>query len=123
MKNQNLTNGFECMRKLMIWFIIAVFLMLGIPWLAVTFSDMNGMAICFILFFAVDPLFSIFSGILAGNDVKKLWVLPIGTAGLFILGVWIFFDIGESAFLLYGSAYLVIGIIAMLINGFIKRRK
>lgn len=97
--------------------------MLGIPWLAVTFSDMNGMAICFILFFAVDPLFSIFSGILAGNDVKKLWVLPIGTAGLFILGVWIFFDIGESAFLLYGSAYLVIGIIAMLINGFIKRRK
>ena len=111
------------MKKLMIWFIIAVFLMLGMPWLAVTFAGMNGMAICFILFFGVNPLFSIFSCILAGSDVKKLWVLPIVTAGVFILGVWIFFDMGEPAFLLYSSAYLVIGIIAMLISGFIKRRR
>lgn len=73
--------------------------------------------------FGVNPLFSIFSGILAGSDVKKLWVLPIVTAGVFILGVWIFFDMGEPAFLLYSSAYLVIGIIAMLISGFIKEEE
>ncbi len=111
------------MIKLMIWFITAVFLLLGMPWLTVTFASMNGMALCFILFFAVNPLFSTFSGILAGSDVKKLWILPIVTAGLFILGVWMFFDMGEPAFLLYGSAYLVIGIIAMLIRRFIKKKK
>jgi len=34
-----------------------------------------------------------------------------------------FFEIGETAFLLYCGCYLIIGIIAMLISAFVNKRK
>ena len=81
------------------------------------------MAACFILFFAVNPLFSMVSGVFAGKDIKRLWPLPIITAGLFLMGTWLFFEMGETAFLLYCGCYLMIGIVAMLISAFVNKRK
>lgn len=49
--------------------------------------------------------------------------MPIIAAGLFFAGVWTFFEMGERAFLWYGSCYLVIGIVAMLISAFMNKRK
>lgn len=43
------------MKKLIIWTISAMILMIGFPWLAVTFAGSAGMAICFLLFFALTP--------------------------------------------------------------------
>jgi len=81
------------------------------------------MAVCFILFFAVNPLFSMVCGVFAGKDIKRLWPLPIITAGLFLIGTWLFFEMGETAFLLYCGCYLMIGIVAMLISAFVNKRK
>ena len=81
------------------------------------------MAACFILFFAVNPLFSMVCGVFAGKDIKRLWPLPIITAGLFLIGTWLFFEMGETAFLLYCGCYLMIGIVAMLISAFVNKRK
>lgn len=111
------------MKKLLIWTICAMFLMLGCPWLAVKFAGSAGMAVCFILFFAINPLFSAVCGVFAGKNVKQLWTLPIITAGLFLTGTWLFFEIAEIAFLLYGGCYLIIGIIAMLISYSLHKRK
>ena len=111
------------MKKLIAWAISAVILMIGFPWLAVTFAGSAGMAICFILFFAINPLYSTVCGAFAGKDIKQLWTLPIITAGLFLAGVWLFFEPGETAFLLYCGFYLVIGIVAMLISAFVNKRK
>ena len=98
--------------------------MLLLPWLTVTFVQSDaGMAICFILFFAINPLYSAVCGVWSGKDIKQLWTLPVITAGLFLTGVWVFFDAGEPAFLLYCGCYLIIGIIAMLIRAFIERKK
>ena len=111
------------MKKLLLWTALAALLTIGCPWLAVSFAGTAGMAVCFLLFFAVNPVFSIVCGIFAGRNIKQLWGLPLIVSGLFLAGVWLFFEMGEPAFLLYGSAYLVIGLIAMLASAFTKKRK
>lgn len=111
------------MKKLIAWTISTMILMIGFPWLAVTFAGSAGMAICFLLFFAINPLYAAVCGAFAGKNIKQLWVLPMITAGLFLAGAWLFFDMGETAFLLYCGCYLVIGIAAMLISALVNKRK
>ncbi|MBE6765238.1 MAG: hypothetical protein E7546_05095 [Ruminococcaceae bacterium] len=111
------------MRKLIYWTVSATIIMLGLPWLIVTFAGSSGMAICFILFFAVNPLFSAVCGAFAGKNIKQLWALPIIAAGLFLTGVWLFFELGEPAFLLYCGCYLIIGISSMLASAFINKKQ
>lgn len=112
---------------MILWLVSAVALMVGIPWITVLFAGSAGMAICFILFFALDPVFSLLSGIFAGRNIQKRWFVPLANAGLFLLGTWLLFDAGEPAFLLYSGAYLVLGAAAMflcaLIRGKIKWKK
>ncbi|MBE6941903.1 MAG: hypothetical protein E7455_06465 [Ruminococcaceae bacterium] len=111
------------MKTLIVWTLLAVLLMIGGPWLALQFAGMDAMGICFILFFAINPLFSVVCGALAGKKIRQLWALPIITAGLFLLGVWLFFEMGEPAFLIYSGSYLIISIIAMLISAFVNRKQ
>lgn len=80
------------------------------------------MAVCFILFFALNPVYSIFEGIYAGKDIKRLWILPVATAIFFLVGAWLFFDMGEKIFIIYALGYLVLGIAAMLITMLVRRR-
>lgn len=110
------------MRKLIIWALSSAVLMIGAPWLAATFASNAGMAICFLLFFIVNPLFSAVCGFSAGKNIKRFWMLPIIVAVLFLAGVWLFFDVSEVSFLLYGVAYLVIGTASMLLSNFLRNR-
>lgn len=88
--------------------------MLLLPWMAVHFvRGDGGMAACFLLFFGVNPLFSIAMGAYAGRGKQKLWSLPLVTAALFVAGTWILFSPCEPAFLLYAAGYLILGLIAM----------
>lgn len=50
------------MKKLLLWTLAALALMIGCPWLAVTFAGTAGMAVCFLLFFGVNPLFAAICG-------------------------------------------------------------
>lgn len=111
------------MKKLLAWILSAIILMIVCPWLTVKFAGVAALAVCFILFFAVNPLFCAVCGVFAGKDVKKLWILPIISAVLFLAGTWLFFEMGESAFLLYCGCYLVIGIIATLISALLNKKK
>lgn len=88
--------------------------MVLLPWLTVNFVKGDAaMAVCFLLFFGVNPIFSIAMGIFSGKGRKVLWSLPILTSALFILGTWAFFGMGEPAFLLYAGFYLILGMISM----------
>ena len=110
-------------KNIILWMAASAVVMLAFPWLAVTFVKGDaGMAVCFLLFFAVNPLYSVINGVYAGKDVKHLWSLPVISAVLFLIGTWIFFDMGETAFILYAAVYLVIGIMAMLISMFIRKK-
>ena len=111
------------MKKIIFWLILSAFVMLILPWLAVTFvKGDSGMAACFILFFAVNPVFSIILGIFAGEDIKKTWWLPVISGVFFLAGTWIFFDMGEVAFITYAAGYLVLGTAAMLLSAFIRKK-
>lgn len=111
------------MKKLILWIIASAVIMLAFPWLAVTFiKGDGGMAVCFILFFVLNPIYVICAGVYAGKDKKRLWALPILTALFFLAGTWLFFDMGEKAFVLYALVYLFLGVIAMLISMFIKKK-
>ena len=110
-------------KNTILWMAASAVVMLAFPWLAVTFVKGDaGMAVCFLLFFAVNPLYSVLIGVFAGKDVKHLWSLPVISAVLFLIGTWIFFDMGETAFILYAAVYLIIGIMAMLISMFIRKK-
>lgn len=96
--------------------LLSVLIMILLPFLAVTFvKGDNGMAICFVLFYAINPLFSIYVGYKADK-----WIYPVVNSLLFLMGVWIFFDIGEIAFVYYAIVYLLLGLITMFIKH--KRR-
>ena len=110
-------------KNIILWLAASAVVMLAFPWLAVTFVKGDaGMVVCFLLFFAVNPLYSVIIGAFAGKDVKHLWSLPVISAVLFLIGTWIFFDMGETAFILYAVVYLVLGIVAMLISMFIRKK-
>ncbi len=96
---------------------VAAAVMLLPPWAAVTFVKGDAsMAVCFLLFYAVNPAYMIFAGISAGKNSRQLWSLPVIAAGLFLLGTWAFFSLGEPAFVMYAGVYLALGIGAMLLS-------
>ena len=110
-------------KKIIFWLAVTAVIMLALPWLAVTLVKGDaGMAACFVLFFAVDPIYSVVIGIFAGKDMKHLWSLSVISAVLFLVGTWVFFDMGETAFILYAVVYLALGIAAMLISMFIRKK-
>ena len=99
------------------WLILTAIVMLVFPWLTYTFiKGDTGMAVCFVLFFVIDPLFSIICGVFASRNPKKLWACPLMTGILFILGCWMSFEMGEGAFVVYGIGYCAISAAAMGIS-------
>ena len=102
---------------------VSAMIMLALPWLSVTFVKSDaGMAVSFLLFFAVDPLYSVIIGTCAGKDVRRLWSLPVIPPVLFLAGTWIFFHMGEPAFIMYGAVYLALGMAAMLISLLVRKK-
>ena len=80
-------------QNIILWLAVSAVVMLVFPWLAVTFVNADGgMAVCFLLFFAVNPLYSVLIGAFAGKNIRYLWSLPVISAVLFLIGTWIFFD-------------------------------
>ena len=86
--------------------------MVLLPLLTVTLvKGDNGMAIYFILFYVINPLFSIY----IGYTTNKL-ICPVVNSLLFLMGTWIFFDMGEIAFVYYAIVYLILGLITTLVK-------
>ena len=51
------------MKKVLSWIAASAGMMLALPWMAVTFvKGDGGMAICFVLFFALNPIYAICVG-------------------------------------------------------------
>lgn len=110
--------------KFLGWLTGSAAIMLLLPWAAVTFVKSNaGMAVTLLLFFVVNPIYVVAAGAFAGRNIKSLWGVPFIAAILFLLGAWIFFDMGEGAFVIYAGVYLVIGIASMVVSSLIRVKK
>ena len=103
------------MKSILYWAIAAILVMLLLPWLVMTLatpSDIMGVVV--LLFFMVDPLFALVTGIFASARPRERWHLPLVNACLLLAGTWLFFEFGETDFLIYAVACLAIGMAAML---------
>lgn len=111
-------------KRTIIPLLIAALVALLLPWLAVTFAKGdNGMAVIFLLFFAVNPITAVLLGVFSGGNVRMAWFQPVLFAALFLLGTWVFFTMAEMAFVLYAAAYLILGYVAMLLAWCAAKRK
>jgi len=108
-------------KRTIIPLLIAALVALLLPWLAVTFA--KGMAVIFLLFFAVNPITAVLLGVFSGGNVRMAWFQPLLFAALFLLGTWVFFTMAEMAFVLYAAAYLILGYAAMLLTWCAAKRK
>ena len=106
-----------------LWALAAIIaVMFGLPWATVTFASHDaGMAICFVLFFGVNCMESLFVGIFSGLAVRRRWYLPLVNGAAFLLGVWTVFDWGNPDFYGFATAYLAIGLVAMAVTIVVAR--
>ncbi len=112
------------MKKIFPWLIASAAILLALPWLAVTFVESDaGMAVSLFLFFVLNPIYAICTGAYAGKDIKRFWALPVITALFFLAGAWLFFGMGESDFILYALVYLLLGMAAMLLSQFVRKKR
>ncbi len=109
-------------KQFIVWSVISVLVMLGLPFMAVLFAGDAGMMICVLLFYAWNPIYSVIIGSVAGKAVKELWPLPVISPVLFMIGVWIFFTMSEVMFIIYALVYLALGMAAMFISNLINKR-
>lgn len=107
---------------LLIMVIMILAVMLGLPLLAVNFLKSDaGMLACLTMFFAINPIFSAFIGIVSAKDIKFFWFSPI----LIAFAFWIFSSFTyDTAFpIVYSVIYFVICVISMTVTYLIKKRK
>lgn len=104
------------------WSLIFAVVMLLFPWMAVTWVPSNdGMSVCLLLLFVADPLCIIVSGIAGGRKLAEGWILPLLGSAFLLAGTWLFFELGEAAFVLYAFIDLLLGYAALLIRYFFSR--
>lgn len=105
----------------MIWLAVSILVMFILPFaIARLASECSGMALCMILFFIVNPIYSAILGYGCGKDIRRMWNLPLVSAIAFLAGTWLFFDIKEVWFLIYAAIYLTLGWIAMFVRKYLS---
>lgn len=101
--------------------LIILLATLLLPWLTVTCLPHDvDMAVNLMLFFAVNPLLAIGMGILAGWRKEGWW--PVVMVAFFLVGAWLIFSPGETAFVLYAGVYLALGLAAMALTWLIRKK-
>lgn len=114
----------EDRRVIITWIAVTVAVMFVLPFaVARLASECSGMALCMILFFIVNPVYSAILGFRCGRNVRQMWNLPLVSSVAFLAGTWLFFDIKEVWFIVYASVYLIIGWMAMGISKYLNNQK
>lgn len=113
----------ENRRVIMIWLAATVAVMFALPFCVARFAPADaGMALCMMLFFIVNPLYSAILGYRCGSNVRQMWNLPLVSSVAFLAGTWLFFDIREVWFIIYATVYLIIGWMAMGISRYVNNK-
>ena len=115
--------GLSVTKKITAAIAACIAVMFGLPFLAVQFAPAQAaMAVCILLFYAVNPTFVIGVGIYAGRDVRNMWGVPFAASLMFLLSAWSLFDMREMVFAVYAGIYLLFGVLAMGATAFFLGR-
>lgn len=102
-------------KKSCIVIVTMLIVMFILPLIAVRIVSSDvGMALCFILFFAVNPLMVIALSVMAGTELRKLWWIPLLAAVLFpVFFSIIVMELVKDLFI-YSAVYLAVGLLTMI---------
>lgn len=108
-------------RVIMTWIAVTITIMFALPFtIARLASECSGMALCIILFFIVNPIYSAILGYRCGRNIRQMWSIPLVSSVAFLAGTWMFFDIKELWFIIYATVYLTIGWATMGISKYLN---
>ena len=112
------------LKKKIIIAVTIMFLVLTIiPFIFINLSQPHEfMGVMMLLFFVVNPIATATINSMIGNDVKKLWWMPILFCIMFLLSYWLILKEIILDLTIYAIGYLVIGFIFMFISKFISRK-
>ncbi len=111
-------------KEKIMWFILTILVMFALPFAISKYaSECSGMALCMMLFFIVNPVYSLILGFCCGKNVRGMWSFPLFSSLLFLIGTWLFFDFGELWFIVYALVYLFIGWIVMGVGRYVWENK
>lgn len=112
------------MNKKIFWYFLSFFVMIVLPFLAVHFvSADNGMAICFILFYAINPMYFAMVGLVAGLNGKCMEEIPYFGVILFLLGIIFVIGSTDWSFAYFCICYIIICCLTQYVGIYLKRRK
>ncbi len=115
--NATINHMEQCNKKYIYWLCTTIAVMLVLPFVVARLaSECSGMALCMMLFFIINPIYSAILGFNCGKNIRRMWNLPLVSSIAFLAGTWLFFDIKEIWFLIYAAIYLALGWIAMFIR-------
>ncbi len=105
-------------KQIIVWILRSAILMVLYPLMTVNLVPAeSAMAMCFLLFYLLAPVFSVAAGIAAGQAIHSMWFLSVFPSFFFVLGTWFCFDMGELHFLVYALFYLLLALTSMLLSG------
>ncbi len=108
------------MKKNICWTVASIGVLFVLPLLAANFAGQSGMALCFILFYAVNPVLFVLQGISLGKTFKKSFFIPLVSSVIYLISMWLVFDMGETDFIIYSAVYFVVGTVVMAITGVVN---
>ena len=77
----------ESRRIIITWIAVTVAVMFALPFaVARLASECSGMALCMILFFIVNPIYSTILGFRCGRNIRQMWNLPLISSIVFHAG-------------------------------------
>ncbi len=105
------------MKRILFLVLLVVLIMLVLPFLIVQFVESDaGMAVIIMMFFIINPVFSVIIGAFSARNIKTCWWIPLFSAATFLLSSWLIFESGEPAFIAYSLIYSLLGYISIIIK-------
>lgn len=110
------------MSKWVLWLFTVLLVTLGGPMIVLSVDPNASMLICLFLFFVLDPLCALYSGLFAGLAIRRRWWMPVAMVAVFVIGSWWLLSMDAQGLWVYGGIYLVIGLVSMGVCALIRRK-
>lgn len=109
--------------KLIIITITLLVILFFIPLVLINIVKLHDvMGIMMLLFFVVNIISAMIVNLIVGQDIKKLWWLPILFSLVFLLSYWIVLNEIIIDLMIYAFIYLILGIVFMIISYFVTKK-
>ena len=110
------------MTKWIQWVLTLLLVMVGGPLIVLAADPNAAMLICMCIFFLLAPLCALYSGVFAGQDIRRRWWMPVLVVALFVISSSWLLSMDAQGLWVYGGIYMAIGLVSMGVCALIRRK-